>query len=173
MTSNDMHRVCDLEVRVARDEDIDAVVGVLDQGRLAQRDMGFVQWEAGRQWREAVARDIAAGVGRVLVAPEGVVGYAALIGPDAEYDRLGIGAGRRYVVFHRVAIGDSRRGSGLSALLFDALEADARCQGYDLAMVDTGVANSVMQHIMQARGYKSLGVIDFCWGERLTFVRNL
>lgn len=162
-----------IEVRVARGEDVDAIVAVLEQGRLAQHAMGFVQWEPGRQWREAVSRDVAAGVGRVLVGSEGVVGYAALIGPDAEYDRLGIGAGCRYVVFHRVAIGDSRRGTGLSAMLFDALEAEARNQGYDTAMVDTGVANCVMQHIMQVRGYKSLGIIDFCWGERLTYERRL
>jgi len=162
-------------LRKAAHSDLKAIMHILDEARLAQRAMGFVQWTDGYPSAEVVAADIDHDAGYILVDGDNIAGYAAIADGDDEYDRLtDIWRTKdKYSVIHRIGIGDKYRGQHVSAILFDLMEAEILSRGARLIRIDTGTANKTMQHILAKRGYENLGVHDFVWGQRLAYEKRL
>ena len=152
------------------------IMRILGEARLAQRAMGFMQWGDGYPPESAVVADIESGHGYLLKDDDDVsAGYVAISYSDREYDRLDhiwIEKGD-YGVAHRIAIADSHRGKGVATRLFDLFEQEIAATGRRIVRIDTGVENRPMQHILDKRGYRSLGVHTFVWGERLAYEKNL
>lgn len=162
-------------LRKAHIEDIEDVMRVFSQARLAQRRAGFRQWEDGYPSIDVLKSDIDRAIGFILDDNGKTAGYIAIAAYDDEYNRHPElwDVGKDYAVFHRIALSDDYRGKKLSGILFDLAESHALRTGAAFVRIDTGLENKPMQHILSKRGYINLGRCDFIWGERLAYEKPL
>lgn len=162
-------------LRKAHIEDIEDVMRVFSQARLAQRRAGFRQWEDGYPSIDVLKSDIDSAIGFILDDNGKTAGYIAIAAYDDEYNRHTElwDVGKDYAVFHRIALSDDYRGKKLSSILFDLAESHALRTGAAFVRIDTGLENKPMQHILSKRGYINLGRCDFIWGERLAYEKPL
>lgn len=162
-------------LRKAHIEDIEDVMRVFSQARLAQRRAGFRQWEDGYPSIDVLKSDIDSAIGFILDDNGKTAGYIAIAAYDDEYNRHPElwDVGKDYAVFHRIALTDDYRGKKLSSILFDLAESHALRTGAAFVRIDTGLENKPMQHILSKRGYINLGRCDFIWGERLAYEKPL
>lgn len=162
-------------LRKAHIEDIEDVMQVFSQARLAQRRAGFRQWEDGYPSIDVLKSDIDSTTGFILDDNGKTAGYIAIAAYDNEYNRHPElwDVGKDYAVFHRIALSDDYRGKKLSSILFDLAESHALRTGAAFVRIDTGLENKPMQHILSKRGYINLGRCDFIWGERLAYEKPL
>lgn len=163
------------KLRMAVAEDIHAIMDILAEGRMAQRQQGFVQWTDSYPDLLTIGKDIETGAGRILCDGKSPIGYAALIQDDPGYEQLGDvwHYHGKYAVIHRMAIADRQRGRGLASCFFGMLEEDAARCGVEVIRVDTGEANTVMQHILIKTGYRACGLMEFIWGPRLAYEKRI
>ena len=162
-------------LRKAHIEDMEDVMRVFSQARLAQRRAGFRQWEDGYPSIDVLKSDIDRAIGFILDDNGKTAGYIAIAAYDDEYNRHPElwDVGKDYAVFHRIALSDDYRGKKLSGILFDLAESHALRTGAAFVRIDTGLENKPMQHILSKRGYIILGRCDFIWGERLAYEKPL
>ncbi|MEZ3576748.1 MAG: GNAT family N-acetyltransferase [Muribaculaceae bacterium] len=162
-------------LRKAHIEDMEDVMRVFSQARLAQRRAGFRQWEDGYPSIDVLKSDIDRAIGFILDDNGKTAGYIAIAAYDDEYNRHPElwDVGKDYAVFHRIALSDDYRGKKLSGILFDLAESHALRTGAAFVRIDTGLENKPMQHILSKRGYINLGRCDFIWGERLAYEKPL
>ena len=164
-----------MRLRKATEEDIDDLMRIFSEARLAQRLAGFKQWEDGYPSAEILKSDIHSSIGYILDDNGDSAGYVAISANDGDYDRHPElwDISQPYAVFHRIAISDDYRGKKLSGILFDLAESNARQSGVEFIRIDTGLENKPMQHILAERGYANLGYCRFVWGERLAYEKKL
>lgn len=164
-----------MKLRTATIEDIDAVMRIFSQARLAQRKAGFRQWEDDYPSLEVLKSDIRDAKGYILDDDGQQAGYVAIALKDEEYDAHPElwDVTESYAVFHRIAISDDYRGLKLSSALFDMAESKATRADAAFVRIDTGLENHPMQHILSQRGYRNLGPCAFTWGERLAYEKPL
>lgn len=164
-----------MKLRKATFTDIDDVMQIFSQARLAQRIAGFRQWEDGYPSIALLESDIHNSIGFVLVDEDKVVGYVAITTYDEEYNRHPElwNIEKSYVAFHRIALADDYRGKGMSGRLFDFAESESRQIGADFVRIDTGIENKPMQHILGKRHYRYIGECDFIWGKRLVYEKSI
>ncbi len=164
-----------MKLRKAVYGDIEELMRVFSQARMAQRRAGFMQWDDGYPSADVLRSDIDNSIGFVLDDCGKIAGYVAIATKDCEYDRhpelWDVTAS--YAVLHRIALSDGYRGRRLSGELFDLAERHAFGKGACFVRIDTGVENKPMQHILSKRGYAKLGCVDFIWGERLACEKPL
>lgn len=162
-------------LRKAHIEDIEDVMRVFSQARLAQRRAGFRQWEDRYPSIDVLKSDIDSATGFILDDNGKTAGYIAIAAYDDEYNRHPElwDVGKDYAVFHRIALSDDYRGKKLSSILLDLAESHALRTGAAFVRIDTGLENKPMQHILSKRGYINLGRCDFIWGERLAYEKPL
>lgn len=162
-------------LRRAAFDDIDDVMLVFSQARLAQRRAGFKQWDDGYPSLEVLKSDIRSSNGFVLDDGGRIAGYVAIAIGDEEYDRHPElwDVAESYAVFHRLALSDDYRGKRVSSILFDLAESLADRTDAQFVRIDTGLENKPMQHILSKRGYAALGCCSFIWGERLAYEKSL
>lgn len=162
-------------LRKVNNADIEDVMQIFSQARMAQRNAGFRQWEDGYPSIEVLKADIDNNIGYVVEDEDTLVGYIAITTFDEEYERfqqLWADKGM-YAVFHRIAISDAYRGKGLSKIIFDLAEELSRQLGVESIRIDTGIENRPMQHILSKRNYTYLGTCDFVWGARFVYEKPL
>ena len=133
-----------MKLRKATFTDIDDVMQIFSQARLAQRIAGFRQWEDG---------------------------YPSIAEYNRHPELWNIE--KSYVAFHRIALADDYRGKGMSGRLFDFAESESRQIGADFVRIDTGIENKPMQHILGKRHYRYIGECDFIWGKRLVYEKSI
>lgn len=164
-----------MELREATFEDIDDVLRIFSEARMAQRIAGFRQWEDDYPSIDLLESDIRDSIGYILDDDGKNAGYIAIAGHDVEYNRHPElwDISQSYSGFHRVALSDAYRGRKISSILFELAEKRAAQTGSLFVRIDTGLENRPMQHILTKRGYRNLGYCKFIWGERLAYEKHL
>lgn len=164
-----------MEIRKAKENDIDIILTIMDKARGYQRSLGFCQWEDGYPNSMVIAEDIELRVAYVFTIDDRVVGYSVLQIGDSAYDTLidtwqydGI-----YGVVHRLAFDESIRGKGFSKKAFELIESNFKDRDVKSIRIDTGESNVVMQHILERTGYLNLGICMFPWGRRIAYEKNI
>ena len=155
-------------IRPAREEDIPAIMAVLEAAKGIMRSSGNMkQWTDGYPSREVVLADISRDVGYV-VDDGAVVAYFAFIpSPEPTYFYIEGGAWLEdtlpYHVIHRMGSTASSHG------VFRAVMDWCRSQDPNLR-IDTHRDNHIMQHCILDYGFKYCGIIYLESGdERLAY----
>lgn len=160
------------ELTLARREELDAVMAILHNGRLFQRQQGFVQWDDTHPTREAVEEDIRSGNGYAIRVAGELAGYLCIsFDGDPAYPKIR-GAWRfdgAYAVVHRLAIGEKHRGRGLTGEVFRLAGRLAKARGVDILRIDTHEDNLRMRHVLEKHGFLGCGTVVQNGGERLAF----
>lgn len=159
-----------MEIRVTTPADIDGVMDVIEEARGTMAALGIDQWQNGTPNRAMLTRDMAEGVGRVVVSDGKIVGtFSILYGGEPAYDVIRDGgwlsADRAadgsvaYIALHRVAVSVAYRGKGISAAMIEYAEGYARILGMKSLRIDTHEGNVVMRRMLEKNGFVRCGII--------------
>lgn len=165
-------------LRAATAEDADTCEKLIDEARTFQRAQGFVQWTDSDPNRATIEEDIRSGRAYLLeetsvaggVPVPAAYSFICFDG-DPAYDTIN-GAWHTngpYAVIHRVAIGDSARGRGVSAMLFSKIRTLCLAHGIRVLRIDTMDKNKRMQHVLEREGFQYCGTVQLSVGERLAY----
>lgn len=161
-----------MELRTAKREDLDQIMGLIDGAKDFLRSQGVDQWQNGYPDRDCIAADIEAQTGYLCVLDGRPVGYACIcFDGEPAYDTLD-GAWlslQPYVVLHRLALDSLVRGQGLASFVFRQAEEMARARGVGSFKVDTDSGNLIMRHILKKEGFQYCGTIQFDNSEKIAF----
>lgn len=165
-----------MEIRKGAVADLPVIMTIMDQARIAQRKIGFRQWEDDYPSPRIILDDIDSGRGYVWIDSTNTpVGYATIVINDKGYDsvikRLRLRGD--FAVIHRMAISDDYRGKGYSIEFFRHLEQKIKESGIRIVRVDTGEKNIPMLQALRKLNYSSLGLLEYSWGVRYTFEKEL
>lgn len=150
-------------LRKANDADLPQVMAIIAQAKAFLKASGSTQWQSGYPDQAAIAADLKAGNGWVLVCARKVAGYAAIpLGPDPHYAAID-GAWRNtrdpYAVIHRMAVSADMRGHHLSDALVNQAIAIFVNHGVKNFRIDTGFGNQIVQQLAKSHGFEKRGVI--------------
>ena len=157
-----------MEIRIAREQDLDALADIYAAARRYMAEQGNPQWSDGRPTREELAATIESGAVYVGADEDDEPHFAFSLFSDADptYERIYDGAwpnDNPYVTIHRVASDGTGHG------VFAAITAFARAQAEKLGLrdirVDTHEANKTMQHLIAKAGFSYCGVIHLADGD--------
>ena len=166
MTGNYVNNRC---IRAAREEDLAAIMPVLDAAKGIMRASGNMdQWKDGYPSRETILQDIREGNGYVVVDGSVITAYFAFIqSPEPTYSYIENGKWlddiMPYHVIHR--IGSTPESHGVFKAIMDW------CREKDRNLrIDTHRDNHIMQHCILAYGFQYCGIIYLSNGdERLAY----
>ena len=160
-----------LTIRTAAQQDIPAIMKVLEAGRGIMLASGNLhQWAAGYPTEAMVRADISPGYGKVMEQEGQVVAYFACIpSPDPTYSYIEGGAWlddeKPYYVVHRIA--SFPQVHGVFAAMMDYLEGIT-----DNIRIDTHKDNKIMQGLLERYGFSYCGIIYLLNGDpRLAYQR--
>ena len=160
-----------LTIRTAAEQDIPAILQVLEAGRGIMLSSGNLhQWPAGYPTEEMVRADIGPGYGKVMEQDGQVVAYFACIpSPDPTYSYIEDGAWlddeKPYYVVHRIA--SFPHVHGVFAAMMRYLEGIT-----DNIRIDTHKDNKIMQGLLERHGFSYCGIIYLLNGDpRLAYQR--
>ncbi len=157
---------------LGRWEELPLYMAVLNSGREFQRQQGFFQWCDGFPKQEMLEEDLRSQKGYALRVDGQVAGYLYLgFDGDSSYPDI-VGAWRydeKYGVIHRIAIAESYRQQGLSAVAFRLAEEICLQNGVRVLRIDTHEDNKRMRHILQKNGFAYCGTVIQNNGLRLAF----
>jgi len=162
--------------RLAREEDLDQIWGILNDAIRRRKEEGSNQWQDGYPNPEVVRADIAKDSGYVLTDGDTIVGYCAiLINDEPEYANLRgnwLTEGD-FVLYHRVAVSDKYLGRGLAQEMLKHVEEYAREHGIRSVKADTNFDNLGMLRIFEKLGYAYCGEVSFRGSSRKAFEKVL
>jgi len=153
-----------LTIRTAAEQDIPAVMKVLEAGRGIMLASGNLhQWPAGYPTEKMVRADIGSGYGKVMEQEGRVVAYFACIpSPDPTYSYIEDGAwlddGKPYYVVHRIA--SFPEVHGVFSAMMTYLEGIT-----DNIRIDTHKDNRIMQGLLARHGFSYCGIIYLLNGD--------
>ena len=151
-----------MDVRRARMDELDAVMGIYDEARAFMRAHGNAsQWPVGTPSREEIVEDVRAGVCYVLVEGDKLAGvFCFMLGEDPTYAVIEDGAWRSdapYGAIHRVASAGVARGVAKACFDFCASR-----MGH--LRIDTHEDNLPMQRAIERYGFKRRGIVHIADG---------
>lgn len=148
--------------RKGREEDIPAIIDVMEEGRAFLKSRGVVQWQDGFPHAGMIKNDVKNGVSYVIEEDGAILAMAAIIFEAdpcyAEIDGAWLND-EPYGVLHRVAVSDKARGKGLGDMMFENAEKLALEKGFKNLRIDTHRDNKVMQKLIARKGFTYCGVV--------------
>lgn len=163
--------------RAAATTDLDSMEHIIDQAKAALGRAGIDQWQDGYPDRAALDEDVRLGDAYVLEENGVVVGTVAVsFAGEPVYKDLTGGAwlsDGAYAVVHRMALADSHKGRGLSALFLKEIEALCVTRNVPSIKVDTHPQNMIMQALLTRSDYVPCGTVIFQGSGKLAYEKLL
>ena len=162
-----------MDIRRAKEEDIDIIMDVFDAAKLFMRKTGnSKQWVDGYPSKELILSNIRDKSFYVCMSDEQqIVGvFYFKVENDSTYDKIYDGEwldDKPYGVVHRIASSGVRKGVADFCLQW-CIE---KCKNI---RIDTHRDNTVMQNILKRNGYQQCGIIYLVSGaERIAFQKSI
>jgi GNAT superfamily N-acetyltransferase len=161
-----------MEVRKTEQDDLEALLLLLEEARGTIATLGIDQWQNGYPSREVVKEDIAL-CRSYAVTEKGQLSGTFVLVDDGEptYEKIYDGAWKTngdslsYTAIHRVAVSVAMRGKGVSTALLDYAASHARALGRASLRIDTHEGNVVMRRMLEKHGFAYCGVIYLADGD--------
>lgn len=173
------YRMDGLLFRKAREDDLDAIMTIIDEAKAYFKMRNIPQWQDGYPNRESFLTDRRKGASYVLEENGEIVGTLAVyFDGDKNYDRIYDGEWlsekQPYAAIHRVAVAAGRKGSGLAGQMVKEVERMCLERGIFSIKNDTHRLNQSMQGMLIKNGFVRCGVIYLENGaERIGFEKVL
>ncbi len=152
-----------MELRLTTEEDLDAVMEIIEQARKYFKVNQIPQWQNGIPGLETIRHDIQTHTGYVLVEEDEVVGTCAILfEEDPHYEIIQQGRwlnNSEYGVIHRLAIRQNYKGHGYGSNILQAAERLAKERGIDNLRIDTHRMNFSMQRLIAKNNYTYCGIV--------------
>lgn len=165
----------EIKLELARAEELDAYMTIIEDAKSFQQEQGFVQWNDEYPTRELICEDIATGKGYALKVDGKLAGYMCVHFDGEEiYEKIRgqWKTQKPYGVMHRMAFDRKFRGRGLTEAAFSGIEELCRERGIYSLRVDTDPCNKRMQHVFEKCGFTFRGLIEF-QGDKRAYDKDL
>lgn len=145
--------------RLARKEDIDDIMLIIEDGRAFLSTQHSGQWQDGYPRREDMINDIGNQNLYVVLSRENkdvIVGVAAFTYHEKDYDHLYEGkwlTDNPYMVMHRIAVKKEYYHQGYGKDLFRIFIEVGKNKGYHSLRIDTHENNKQMRGLMNVFGF--------------------
>ena len=165
-------------IRRATESDIEAIMEIVHSAQEALAELGIDQWQDGYPAVDAIAEDIAQGVGYVACALDNtVLGYEAVVltGEEA-YTQLPDEAWHtpnNYVAVHRLCVSGNSRRKGIAHKLMAYACEHALRHNIDAFRIDTHEGNVRMLSLLKKLGFEYVGIVRYDSGKRMAFDLNI
>lgn len=149
---------------------------IIDEGRMFQKEQGFIQWTDDYPNEKTIMDDIDVKKGYILTSDHRIAGYMCIDfdGEPAYADIEGAwNSDLPYAVVHRMAFGSEYRGCGLSGIAWSLIEKLCISKGVHYIRVDTDPQNKRMQHILEKNGFSKCGIVIFQGSGKLAYDKEL
>lgn len=167
-----------MEFRLAKREDIDKIMLIIEKAREYLKNEGIDQWQNGYPNRDTIENDISNSNFYVLSEDKDILGVVALSFDGEEtYRKIYEGAwltDGNYAVIHRMAVDLDKKRRGLASEMIKGIEGTCMEKDVYSIKVDTHRKNQGMQNMLKKNGFKYCGIIYLKDGnERLAFEKLL
>lgn len=148
---------------VAKVDDIDAIMEVIEDARLFLKEEGNGQWQDGYPDRCDLLNDIKNE--RLFVIKDEtntIAAVCAITYYEEDYSHLYEGKWKSdydYCVMHRVAVRRNKRNRGYGKKLFEVFIDVAKIEGYHSLRIDTHKNNKPMLHLFELFGFEYCGKV--------------
>lgn len=160
-----------MQIRLAVQEDVGAVIALLRRIVPAMRAAGNLQWDENYPTVAVFEHDIEQ---RQLWVAEIDGIFAGMIAittdHDPEYGHAGWNVEEDGVTVHRLAVDPKFRGAGLAAALMQKAEEVATERGMKAVRTDTSIENEAAQKLFLKLGYRKTGEIGLSFRPGLRVV---
>ena len=137
----------------AKINDLEICMKILNDGKMFQREQGFIQWDDDYPTVNLIKGDIENQKGYVVKSDGKIAGYMCI-----DFDG-------------EPAYKDIR--DGMSDITFKLIEKLCLEKDIHNIRVDTHSSNKRMQHVFKRNSFKQCGVIIYQGGDRLAFDKKL
>jgi len=159
-----------MEIRLARTEDVPAIMHLVKKVVPLMRATGNFQWGDDYPNPEVFEKDIA--IGQLWVAKlDGKIGGVSAIttDQDPEYADAGWDITEEAIVTHRLAVDPDMQGKGIAKALMQQAEIVANNRGIKILRVDTNTENKATNALFPKLGYDFSGEISLAKRPGLRF----
>ncbi len=156
--------------------DVARVMPIINSAKQHLKEQGINQWQMGYPDEERIIADAKVGKGFFVKEEDVIIAYLYIdLEGDPAYEQL---KGQwvveqPYVVVHRMALCEDKRGQGRSAAIFSLVEAYAKQRNINYFRLDTDEGNKKMQHILKKNGFNYRGILRFDNSEKMGFDKLL
>ena len=164
-----------MNFRKTRNEDIPAVMKLIDQAKAYMKENGIDQWQNGYPNAESIRKDIEQDYSYVMEDEGKIIGTLAVIfDGEPTYDKIYDGEWKTteepYAAVHRVAVDAECKGRGIAGTMIEEVAKLCRERGIRSIKNDTHRDNRSMQRMQAKNGFEYCGVIYLQNGaERIAF----
>ncbi len=159
--------------RKASEQDVPAIMKIIDYARNQMLEAGKQQWDSSYPTQKHICDDVTQGYGYVLCADGQVAAYGAVIfGEEPAYQHIKNGAWLSklpYVVVHRLAVSSEYRRQGLAIKFMTAVEELMSAHGVHSFKVDTNFDNQSMLSVLDKLQFQYCGEIEYEGGTRMAY----
>ena len=164
-----MSRITNLEVRRAREEDIDRIMELVAMAQGYLHSKGIHQWVNGYPSRELMMKDITDG-DRYVVCEDGKIlaTVGIFFGEEPDYRVIENGEwinDSGYVCIHRICVDNEYKGLGLGGVMVRYAEELCRKNNIRNIRCDTHEDNLSMRRMMEKNGFTYCGIIHLKNGD--------
>ena len=149
---------------------------VIDEGRMFQKEQGFIQWTDDYPNEQTILDDIDAEKGYILTSDHRIAGYICIdFDGEPAYENIegAWNSNQPYAVVHRMAFNREYRGCGLSGIAWPLIEKLCISKSVHYIRADTDFPNKRMQHILEKNGFSRCGVVIFQGSGKLAYDKIL
>lgn len=161
----------------AKINDLEICMKILNDGKMFQREHGFIQWDDDYPTVNLIKGDIENQKGYVVKSDGKIAGYMCIdFDGEPAYKDIRDGSWNTddsYAVVHRMALNKDFIGKGMSDITFKLIEKLCLEKDIHNIRVDTHSSNKRMQHVFKRNSFKQCGVIIYQGGDRLAFDKKL
>lgn len=167
-----------MEFRQSDEADIGAIMDIIGQAQNYFKALGIDQWQNNYPNAETIRNDIDHKNSYVLQKGNKIVATVAVsFDGEKTYDSIYEGkwiTNSEYAVIHRIAVGNSYKGMGLSSEIIKDIEQICLSKGVYSLKVDTHEANRSMQRLLEKNYFQYCGIIYLQDGsKRIAFEKVL
>ncbi len=162
--------------RLARKEDVDQILSIIDQAKRRLKELNVDQWQDGYPDKAALFTDIRLKQGHVFVKNNEIVAYAALIfTPDLNYAHIDGEwlTNDPYLVLHRLAVCDALAHTGIARYIFAQAIKLATRKGFTSFRVDTHPSNHYMRNLIRMNSFTLCGIVQVRGEKRMAYEKKL
>ena len=151
-------------LELAQAQDVAECYRIIDEGRMFQKEQGFIEWTDDYRNEQTILDDIDAEKGYILTSDHRIAGYMCIdFSGEPAYAKIegAWNSEQPYAVVHRMAFRKEYRGCGLSGIAWPLIEKLCISKGVNYIRVDTDFPNKRMQHILEKNGFSRCGIVIF------------
>ena len=154
-------KVGNLMLRKAKNNELDKILQIINEGKQFLKEQGINQWQHGAPGINDIEKDIKQETSYVYELDGEIVGTAMLNAYDADYEKYPTiwTKCNNYLVIHRLSVKKECRSQGVSHKFMNDIILFAKENSVEYIRIDTHKDNVIMRKYLSKNNFKELDEI--------------